>query len=140
MTVIPPIAAVTGDHRVGSFWYRLTDGERAELANVARSRRYAMGAVLIRAAALDQWSVILYSGRVRVLGADRVRPIAERWAGDIVGEQALLDNGARSSTVRAETAVHALMIGRRDFDAVVERQPRIMRVLGAVVSERLREA
>lgn len=140
MAGIPPIAAVNGGHRVGSFWRRLTDPERVALVSVARPRRVDTGAVLIRAADVDQWSAILHSGRVVVLSADGTRSIAQRWAGDIVGEQALLDHGTRSATVRAETSVHALILGRTEFDRVVERQPRIMRVLGAVVSDRLREA
>jgi CRP-like cAMP-binding protein len=140
VAVIPPIAAVTGDHRVGSFWRRLTDEERVAFVNSARSRRFDTGAELIRAGEDDQWAAVLHSGRVRVLSVGGARAIALRWAGDIVGEQALLDHGKRSATVRAETSVHGLILGRREFDRVVERHPRVMRVLGAVVSERLREA
>jgi CRP-like cAMP-binding protein len=140
VAVIPPIAAVSGDHRVGSFWRRLTDEERVALASSARSRRFETGALLIRSGYVDEWAVVLHSGRVRVFVAGGPRPIALRWAGDIVGEQALLDHGERSASVLAETSVHGLIIGRREFDRVVERHPRVMRMLGAVVSERLREA
>lgn len=137
---IPPIAAVTGDHRVGSFWRRLSDRERVDFARAATVRRYDQGAVVIRAADPGQWAAVLHNGRVQVLAADGPRPRALRWAGDIVGEQTLLDHQARSATVRAETPVLALLLGRQGFDQITTQHPNILRVLGAVVSERLREA
>lgn len=135
-----PIARVAGSHRVGSFWRRLTDLEREAFINVAQVRRYDTGTVLIHAAHQDQWAAVLHSGRVRVISADASRSIAQRWAGDIIGEQSLLDHGVRSATIRAETSVLALIVGRQDFDRIADRYPRVLRVLGAVVSERLREA
>jgi CRP-like cAMP-binding protein len=42
--------------------------------------------------------------------------------------------------VLAETPVRALVIGGQEFDRVLDQHPRILRVLCAVVSERLREA
>jgi CRP-like cAMP-binding protein len=131
---------VTIEHRVDSFWHRLSDAERTALADVARPRRYDKGATLIRAADTERWAAILHSGQVSVVGADGARAIAIRSAGDIVGEQALIDRRARSASVLADTSVRALVIGGNEFDRVLDHHPRILRVLCAVVSERLREA
>ncbi|MCG8916275.1 Crp/Fnr family transcriptional regulator [Actinokineospora sp. PR83] len=140
MDAIPPAAAVTRDHRIGSFWRRLTDAERVALIGVGRRRSYARGDILIQATDIGRWAAVLQRGRVNVLAVDRSRTIAQRWAGDIIGEQALLNDGERSASVQADTQVHALIIGGSDFDALLTHSPRILRVLCTVVSERLRES
>jgi CRP/FNR family cyclic AMP-dependent transcriptional regulator len=129
-----------GSHRAGRFWSRLTDAERATFEDVGNWRRYARGEVLIQISGTGQWAAILRSGRVRVIGGDGVQVLATRWAGDIVGEQARLDGQPRSATVVAETAVQALVLGEAKLEHVFRQHPRVLRVLGAVMSERLREA
>jgi CRP/FNR family transcriptional regulator, cyclic AMP receptor protein len=88
----------------------------------------------------DRWVAILSDGRVRVLGADGARILATRSAGDIVGEQALIERRARSATVLADTPVRARVLGAADLDRLLARHPRILRVLCVVLSERLRES
>ncbi|RSM70396.1 hypothetical protein DL991_37700 [Amycolatopsis sp. WAC 01375] len=140
MTAISQLAIVTSGHRVGSFWRRLDDAEREALVSKAVLRRYEVGATLIRAGDPDNWVAVLHSGRVRLLAADGKTPIAPRFAGDIVGEQAVLDREVRSATVQAETPVRALIIDGSAFDRYLAQRPRVLRVLCAVVSERLRES
>lgn len=134
------MAVLRPEHRASSFWRSLNHAERVAFVEAGTTRRYARGATLIRVDETDLWAVVLYSGRVRVVGADGVRVIATRWDGDIVGEQALLDGRPRSATVSAETRVRALVLGAAELDRVLTRFPRVPRVLCAVLSERLRES
>ncbi|MCT2581533.1 Crp/Fnr family transcriptional regulator [Actinophytocola gossypii] len=140
MARTPSMATLRPEHRADSFWRRLSQPERVAFADAGTARPYARGATLIRADETDPWVAVLYTGRVRVLAADNMRVIARRWDGDIVGEQALLDGRPRSATVRAETRVRALVLGAVELDRVLTRFPRVLRVLCAVLSERLREA
>ncbi|MET9633944.1 Crp/Fnr family transcriptional regulator [Lentzea sp. NPDC006480] len=140
MPAIPHLAAVTTGHRVGSFWRRLDDTERTALVSVSALRRFDTGATLIRAGEQENWVAILHRGRVRTVAADGRTPIAVRFAGDIVGEQAVLDHETRPATVRAETPVQALIVEGAAFNRYLSQRTRVLRVLCAVVSERLRES
>ncbi|MDT7785784.1 MAG: family transcriptional regulator, cyclic receptor protein [Pseudonocardiales bacterium] len=131
---------MTTGHRVGSFWRRLDDTERTALVSVSALRRFDTGATLIRAGERENWVAILHRGRVRTVAADGRTPIALRFAGDIVGEQAVLDQETRPATVRAETPVQALIVEGAVFNRYLSQRTRVLRVLCAVVSERLRES
>lgn len=140
MTTIPHLAAVTSAHRVGSFWRRLDDDERTALVSASVLRRFDAGTTLIRAGDAENWVAVLRSGRVRLLAADGRTHIALRFAGDIVGEQAVLDQETRSATVQAETPVQVFIVDGAAFNRYLTQRPRTLRVLCAVVSERLRES
>lgn len=124
------------EYRDGTFWRRLTDREQRAFVDVGTYRRYRRGTPLIHAAATDRWVAIIDSGRVRV----RARQVvAVRQAGDIVGEQTVVDGKPRSATVVAETEVRALVVDGADVDRLCIRFPHVLRELCAVLSERLRE-
>ena len=137
---ITHLAAVTTAHRVGSFWRRLDDAERTALASVSALRRFDTGTTLIRAGDAENWVAILLSGRVRLVAANGRTPIALRFAGDIVGEQTVLDQETRPATIQAETPVRALIVEGAVFNRYLNQRTRALRVLCAVVSERLRES
>ncbi|RSM91496.1 Crp/Fnr family transcriptional regulator [Kibdelosporangium aridum] len=94
----------------------------------------------MRVAEIGTWVAVLRSGRVRVIGFDGGRIIATRGEGDILGEQALIDGKLRSATVQTDSPVRVLAVGVKEFDHVLGRHPRVMRVLCAVMSERLRQS
>lgn len=129
--------SLTSEHRAGSFWRRLTEVERAAFARQARFRRFPKGSKLISARDRCRWAAIVYSGRVRVVGANAV---TTRWAGDIVGEQSVVDRSARPDDVVADTEVKALVLGEEELDGLFARFPHVVLTLCAVASERLREA
>ncbi|MET9227279.1 Crp/Fnr family transcriptional regulator [Lentzea sp. NPDC003310] len=131
---------VTREQRPDSFWCLLSPEERRKLADVGEVRPFTRQNTLIRAAATGSCVAVVLSGRVRVLGEDGERVVATRFAGDIIGEQAFLDNGVRSATVVAVTNVRALVLTGEQFDRVVAEHPGVLRLLGAVVSKRLRES
>jgi CRP/FNR family cyclic AMP-dependent transcriptional regulator len=118
----------------------LTAKERTALDAVGKWQQYRKGAIIMRVNDAGNWVAVLDTGRVQVFGVDGIRTIATRWAGDIVGEQAVIDKKPRSATVRADIGVRALVLGGREFDQVLDHHPHILRVLFTVVSERLREA
>jgi CRP-like cAMP-binding protein len=136
----PPVDAVTREQRPGSFWRRLSPEARSEFAKVGEEKRFPRHATLIRAAAVGSCVVVLISGRVRVVSEDGKRVVATREAGDVIGEQAFLDNRVRSATVLALSHVRALVVTREKLDRLLADHPAVLRLLSAVVSERLRES
>ena len=131
---------MAGTAKPGGFWNRISDADRTAFENVARPKNFQPGVTLIRAGDAGEWAAVLLKGSVQVVAADEDRKIAVRRAGDIIGEQAPLDGSTRSATVVTETSVQALVIGRRQFDQVLLQRPNTMRVLCAIMSERLRES
>jgi CRP-like cAMP-binding protein len=122
--------------REGSFWRRLNDIERAAFVEVGKQRGYKPGVTVIRAADTARWAVILLSGRVRITNGSQL--VETRLAGEIVGEQRIIDKQPLGFTVRAETTVKALVVDGADLERLVGHLPRVLWVLCAVLSERLR--
>jgi CRP/FNR family cyclic AMP-dependent transcriptional regulator len=60
--------------------------------------------------------------------------------GDYFGELALLDRQPRSATVTAETEMELLVLGQRQFDAILDTVPSLSRKLLATMATRLRES
>jgi CRP-like cAMP-binding protein len=75
-------------------------------------------------------------GRLMVL--DGHTPIATMGPGDFFGEIALLDGRPRTATVRAEGITRLLVIGHREFHALMDEFPLIRRAVLEAVAERLR--
>ncbi|HEY0640574.1 MAG TPA: Crp/Fnr family transcriptional regulator [Pseudonocardiaceae bacterium] len=110
------------------------------LTSAATLRRFRRGSSLIEATGSERWAAVVLSGRVRILDAREGLTIATRRAGDIVGEQSMLDGLPRSATVVADTDVRALVLGHSAMEYALNAHPHVLRVLCEVVSERLREA
>lgn len=140
MARTPSMTSALSASRDGSFWRLLTERERAALVEVGRQRSYRKGATVIRGADQARWAVVLLSGRVRLTAAGNgAHVVAVRQTGDIVGEQRVVDGRPQQATVRAETAVKALVVDGADLDRVVGQLPHVLWVLCAVLSERLRD-
>ena len=75
-------------------------------------------------------------GRLMVL--DGHRPIATMGPGDFFGEIALLDGRPRTATVRAEGITRLLVIGHREFHALMDEFPSVRTAVLDAVAERLR--
>jgi len=60
--------------------------------------------------------------------------------GDFFGEMSLLDGSPRSATVEATTGMRLLVIGQREFWALVATAPQITRRIMSALSQRIREA
>ena len=60
--------------------------------------------------------------------------------GSFFGEMSLLDQGPRSATVTAETDVHLLVLGSREFSSLVNEVPTVAVRMMRVLAERLRSS
>ena len=68
------------------------------------------------------------------------KKVATLGPGQYFGELALLDRGARSATVVAETTMSLLVLGQREFSAVLDEVPGLAHKLLTIMAGRLREA
>jgi class 3 adenylate cyclase len=88
----------------------------------------------------DHVAVISF-GRVRVNVREgrHEHTLAERGAGDLIGERAALRAGLRSATVVALERVQALLLSTADFAAFVSEYPAVLRILEDQLFDRLTE-
>jgi CRP-like cAMP-binding protein len=79
---------------------------------------------------------IVLEGRLMVL--DDHRPIATLGPGDFFGEIALVESVPRTATVRAEGLAKLLVIGHREFHALMDEFPTVRAAVLDALAERLR--
>jgi len=70
---------------------------------------------------------------------DGKRPIANLGPGDFFGEIALIESVPRTATVRAEGISRLLVIGHREFHALMDEFPSVRRAVMDALAERLRQ-
>lgn len=113
-----------------------TTRQLREVARIAQVFEAAAGTVLTRVGEPgDEFFVILDgSARVDVPHGRRsqLRP------GDFFGEMSLLDEGPRSATVTAETAIRLLVIRRRHFATLLREASGLTLKILATLSRRVR--
>jgi CRP-like cAMP-binding protein len=81
---------------------------------------------------------VLMSGTAEITVHNRVVEIAE--AGAIVGEMAMIDDGARSATLVAKSDCTFLPIDRKRFNFLIQQTPHFALHVMRVMAERLRKA
>jgi CRP-like cAMP-binding protein len=81
----------------------------------------------------EEFFVVL-SGHLTVL--DGNRQIAQLHPGDFFGEIALLEDHVRTATVRADGIAELLVIGHREFLALMDEFPAIREAVEAAAAER----
>ncbi|HJQ73781.1 MAG TPA: cyclic nucleotide-binding domain-containing protein [Gaiellaceae bacterium] len=108
------------------------------IAKLARIRRFASGAPLVRSGDAGQTFYVLLDGSARVVRAGgRVRRLG---VGDYFGEMALLDGAPRSADVIADGEVLALTIDRAGFAKLLRSEPALTQALLRTLASRLRAA
>lgn len=111
--------------------------ELAELGIIAEEVEAEAGEEVVREGETGDAMYLVVEGRVRVLrGGRELSTLGER---EPFGEMALLDPAPRSATVRAETDVRLLRIGREDFEVILAERPAVARGVIEVLVRRLRE-
>ncbi len=79
---------------------------------------------------------IVLEGRVMVL--DGRTPVRTLGPGEFFGEIALIESVPRTATVRAEGIVHLLVIGHREFNALMDEFPTVRSAVMDALAERVR--
>ncbi len=105
-------------------------------------RRFAAGEALFREGDAAAEAFLLQEGRVRLLKRVRMveRSLMVMKPGDLFGESALIDAGARNSTAVALTEGAALVLDRTTFRPMLEHYPSIAIRLLEQLTRRLRDA
>jgi CRP-like cAMP-binding protein len=98
----------------------------------------AAGRVLCDEGSMGHEFYLILDGEAAVRKAGR--KVATLGPGQYFGEMALLDRGPRSATVVAETPMTILVIGQREFAAVLDEVPTMAHKILGVMAARLREA
>jgi CRP-like cAMP-binding protein len=108
------------------------------VAKLARIRRFAPGAALVRAGDSGRSFFVLLDGNAKVVrSGGRPRRLG---MGDYFGEMALLDDAPRSADVVADGEVLALTIDRSGFTKLLRAEPALAQVLLRTLAARLRAA
>jgi CRP-like cAMP-binding protein len=112
--------------------------ELARIASLVDEVEAPKGKVLTRQGDPGQECFVIAEGKAKA--TMRGKGTAMLGPGSFFGEMSLLDQGPRSATVTAETDMRLLVLGSREFSALINEVPpvavRIMRAL----AERLRTA
>ena len=121
----------------------LPPAERIHLVNTLQPREFENGALLLREGESDERFYILLEGEVDVIkayGTPDERQLAVRFPGAIFGEMSLFDpNGRHTASVHARTHIHTLEMTRRDFDALLQRYPKLAYDMVRQMSRRLED-
>lgn len=117
------------------------------LRQLARSskltvRSCAPGEVVFAEGERDDTMYVIQSGQVAIIKGNYEDPIilAQRGAGELLGEMALLDDQPHSASVVALGAVELLCIHRTDFQELLQTDPALVMKVMSTLSERLRMA
>jgi CRP-like cAMP-binding protein len=115
----------------------LTDGQLTQVARLADEVDAPAGKRLATAGETGKQMFIIVTGRASVK-TPRGRTVG-LGPGDFFGEMSLLDGAPRSAHVDADTAMQLLVVGQREFWALLAEAPAISRKLMTTLSKRLRE-
>lgn len=123
-----------------TFRDHLTADEWRDLVRVGAPVRYEPGDVLLEEGDDGDHVLVLLSGACQIVGArlDQGRALlAVRWAGDVIGEQAELDQQPRSASAYALSKCAVRLLRGTEFAAFIRRR-RLERQLTRYVSAKLR--
>lgn len=95
------------------------------------------GKVLMEQGDVGREAFVIVDGTVIVKRNNR--KVTELGPGAAIGELALLDHGARTATVEAKTPVTVLVLGPREFSAVIDDVPSIANKLMTAMAGQIRE-
>jgi CRP/FNR family cyclic AMP-dependent transcriptional regulator len=112
--------------------------ELARIASLVDEVEAPEGKVIVRQGDPGRECFVIRDGKARA--AIRGKGSAVLGPGSFFGEMSLLDQGPRSATVTAETDMHLLVLGSREFSSLVEEVPTVAVRMMRGLAERLREA
>jgi CRP/FNR family cyclic AMP-dependent transcriptional regulator len=113
---------------------------KKELTLVGRASdevRVPAGKVLVSEGAIGREFYLILEGQAIVRRGGR--RVAMLGPGQYFGELSLLDRGPRTATVVADTDMALLVLGQREFSAILEAVPAVSHKLLEAMANRLRE-
>lgn len=121
----------------------LDDDELQQLASVIREQHYKKHTTVVHVDDPGSALYILKSGLVKVTiedqhGYEMILRIL--YPTDFFGDMSLLDGMPRSATVTTQEISEVLTISREPFLSIIEKSPKILLKMTAVLSKRLRKA
>jgi CRP/FNR family cyclic AMP-dependent transcriptional regulator len=116
----------------------LSKRDLQHLARASDEVQVSAGKTLVEEGASGHEFFLILDGTASVLRNNR--KIATLGPGQYFGEMAVLDRQPRSATVKAETDMKVLVLGQREFAAVLDEVPTLCRKLLSTMASRLREA
>jgi CRP-like cAMP-binding protein len=117
---------------------RMGSRELERLAALADEVEVGLDAHLTDQGDLAHEFFVVLDGRLTVL--DGRRPINQLGPGDFFGEIALLDGHRRTATVRADGISKLLVVGHREFHALMDEFPSVRAAVLAALADRIRTA
>jgi CRP-like cAMP-binding protein len=114
-----------------------TEEQLSEMARIAERLRVQAGEVILREGRLGRELFVILEGTATVTREGHVVNILH--AGDYFGELAAIEAVPRSATVQATTDLEVLIVGPREFEAMME-IPGFRNALLSGMSRRIREA
>src|SRR5512134_66670 len=120
----------------------LEEQELQKMAEVTHFRLYPPGQVLCREGAFEDVFYIVAEGSV-VISKKMLEEAGERilrvgGRGDLVGEMALIQNAPRAATVRTLTECTMLEMGKKDFETLLSKSPRMAIDIMRITLDRMR--
>lgn len=100
-------------------------------------RRYAPGEAITEEGETGRTFFVIEDGEATVAVHGQI--VRRLGPGDALGEMALIDKSARSSTIRAETEVHGYQLPVWSFRPLVESHPEMVWALLEALAQRVRE-
>ena len=129
--------------RRGRWFASLPPALQARMAQAAVMRRFRTGQYLLREGDPPRGMFGLVRGRTRhvcAVGEDREVLMHVGGPGLWTGEYALLSGGRAIGSVIADAPTQALYLSARDWQRIVDEEPRWLRHFGALVAERFATA
>ena len=111
--------------------------ELERIGSVTDEVEVAEGRVLVEQDAVGHEAFVIIEGRAEVRRGDQV--LAQLEPGDHFGEMAILDGGPRTASVVATTPLRVLVLGQREFSALVDDVPGLSHKLLRALATRVRE-
>lgn len=126
-----------------SLFSQLNDAARETIAKIAQEETIPENTEFIEEGTEGNTLYIIVSGLVRVYKLSeegKEIPIALRQTCDVIGEMALLDNEARSASIKTLQETHVLKITQQQFTDLLLQHPTIAIELLKVFSKRIRDS
>ncbi len=113
--------------------------ELQHISSLVDQAEIAAGDTLITAGGTGREAFVVMDGEASVTLDGNV--VGNAGPGTVIGEMSLLDATLRrSATVTATSAMRVLVIGPREFDALITEHPAVLRGIAAELARRLHSA